>query len=55
MWSVNDQVVGQLVSAFYDNTLEAGRMDYRRAAVVLHEAVKKLQKKIPLEQPYLFT
>ncbi|KAJ8594175.1 hypothetical protein M405DRAFT_930324 [Rhizopogon salebrosus TDB-379] len=27
MWSVNDQVVGQLVSAFYDNTVDAWRMD----------------------------
>jgi hypothetical protein len=50
MWSVNDQVVGQLVSTFYDNTVEAGRMDYRRPAVVFHEALKKLRKKIPLEQ-----
>jgi hypothetical protein len=55
MRSVDDQVVGQLVSAFYDDTVEAGGMDYRRPAAVLHEAVKKLRKKIPLEQLYLFT
>ncbi|KAJ8591277.1 hypothetical protein M405DRAFT_814606 [Rhizopogon salebrosus TDB-379] len=55
IWSVDDQVVGQLVSAFYDSTVDAERMDCRRAAVVSHEAVKKLWKKIPLEQPYLFT
>ncbi|KAJ8594179.1 hypothetical protein M405DRAFT_784899 [Rhizopogon salebrosus TDB-379] len=51
MWSVDDKVVGQLVSAFYDNMIDgSGIMDCRRAAVALHEAVKKLRKKIPLEQ-----
>jgi CHAT domain-containing protein len=51
MWSVDDKVVGQIVSAFYDNMVDgSGKLDCRRAAVALHEAVKKLRKKIPLEQ-----
>ncbi|KAJ8580215.1 hypothetical protein M405DRAFT_753549, partial [Rhizopogon salebrosus TDB-379] len=51
MWSVDDKVVGQIVSAFYDNMInESGKLDCRRAAVALHKAVKKLRKKIPLEQ-----
>jgi CHAT domain-containing protein len=51
MWSVEDEVVGQLVSAFYDNMLDgSGKVDCRHAAVALHKAVKKLRKKIPLEQ-----
>ncbi|KAJ8589462.1 hypothetical protein M405DRAFT_791655 [Rhizopogon salebrosus TDB-379] len=50
MWSVDDKVVGQLVSAFYDNMVnESGKLDCRRAAVALHKAVKKLRN-IPLEQ-----
>ncbi|KAJ8589108.1 hypothetical protein M405DRAFT_818596 [Rhizopogon salebrosus TDB-379] len=51
MWSVDDEVVGQVVSAFYDNMVDgSGKLDCRRAAVALHKAVKKLRKKIPLEQ-----
>jgi CHAT domain-containing protein len=51
MWSVDDEVVGQIVSAFYDNMIDgSGKLDCRRAAVALHKAVKKLRKKIPLEQ-----
>jgi CHAT domain-containing protein len=51
MWSVDDEVVGQLVSAFYENMVdESGKLDCRHAAVALHAAVKKLRKKIPLEQ-----
>jgi CHAT domain-containing protein len=56
MWSVDDNVAGQLVSAFYDNMLDAGSgtFDCSRAAVALHEAVKKLRKKIPFEQQIVF-
>jgi CHAT domain-containing protein/tetratricopeptide (TPR) repeat protein len=51
MWSVDDKIVGQLVSAFYENMVDgSGKLDCRRAAVALHAAVKKLRKKIPLEQ-----
>ena len=55
MWSVDDNVAGQLVSAFYDNMLDgSGTFDCSRAAVALHEAVKKLRKKIPFEQQIVF-
>jgi CHAT domain-containing protein len=51
MWSVDDEVVGKIVSAFYDNMVDgSGKLDCRRAAVALHMAVKKLRKKIPFEQ-----
>jgi CHAT domain-containing protein len=51
MWSVDDEVVGQIVSAFYDNMVdESGKLDCRRAAVALHKAIKKSRKKIPLAQ-----
>ncbi|OAX35022.1 hypothetical protein K503DRAFT_858860 [Rhizopogon vinicolor AM-OR11-026] len=51
MWSVDDEVVGQVVSAFYDNMVDgSGRLDCKRAVVALHEAMKKLRKKIPFEQ-----
>jgi CHAT domain-containing protein len=51
MWSVDDEVIGKIVSAFYDNMVDgSGKLDCRRAAVALHKAVKKLRKEIPLEQ-----
>jgi CHAT domain-containing protein len=51
MWSVDDEVIGQIVSAFYDNMVgRSGKLDCRHAAVALHKAVMKLRKKIPLEQ-----
>jgi CHAT domain-containing protein len=51
MWSVDDDVIGKIVSAFYDNMVDgSGKLDCRRAAVALHMAVKKLRKKIPFEQ-----
>ncbi|KAG1747644.1 TPR-like protein [Suillus lakei] len=54
MWSVDDKLAGQIVSAFYDNMVdESGRLDCKRAAVALHKAVKSLRKKIPLEQQIL--
>ncbi|OJA17280.1 hypothetical protein AZE42_14130 [Rhizopogon vesiculosus] len=44
-----------VVSAFYDNMIDgSGRLDCRRAAVSLHEAVKKLRKEIPFEQQIVF-
>jgi len=55
MWSVDDEVVHQVVTAFYDNLVDgSGRLDCRRAAVALHTAVKTLRKKIPLEQQIVF-
>jgi len=55
MWSVDDEVVGQVVSAFYDEMLNGSeRLDCTRAAVALHKAMKKLRNKIPLEQQIVF-
>ncbi|KAG0698773.1 hypothetical protein DFH29DRAFT_939779 [Suillus ampliporus] len=55
MWSVDDEVARQMVSAFYSNLVDgSGRLDCTRAAVALHKAVKSLRKKIPLEQQIVF-
>ncbi|KAG0703385.1 TPR-like protein [Suillus ampliporus] len=56
MWSVDDKVALQVVSAFYSNLVDdSGRLDCRRAAVALHKAVKSLRKKtISLEQRIVF-
>ncbi|KAG2128271.1 CHAT domain-containing protein [Suillus clintonianus] len=55
MWSVDDEVARQVVSAFYRNLVNgSGRLDCTRAAVALHKAVKSLRKKIPLEQQIVF-
>jgi len=55
MWSVDDKVVGQVVSAFYDEMFDGSeRLDCTRAAVALHKAMKKLRNKIPLEQQIVF-
>ncbi|OAX44469.1 hypothetical protein K503DRAFT_764886 [Rhizopogon vinicolor AM-OR11-026] len=55
MWSVDDKVVGQIVSAFYENMFDrSGRLDCTRAAVALHKAVRKLRKQIPIEQQIVF-
>ncbi|KAG0698777.1 CHAT domain-containing protein [Suillus ampliporus] len=55
MWSVDDEVARQMVSAFYGNLVDdSGRLDCTRAAVALHKAVKSLRKKIPLEQQIVF-
>jgi CHAT domain-containing protein len=55
MWSVDDEVAGQVVSAFYENMFDgSGRLDRTLAAVALHKAVKKLRKKIPFEQQIVF-
>ncbi|KAG2131202.1 CHAT domain-containing protein [Suillus cothurnatus] len=55
MWSVDDEVVRQVVSAFYSNLVDgSGRLDCTRAAVALHKAVEKLREKISLEQQIVF-
>ncbi|KAG0699457.1 CHAT domain-containing protein [Suillus ampliporus] len=56
MWSVDDKVVHQMVSAFYANLVDgSGRLDCTRAAVALHKAVKTLRRnKVPLEQQIVF-
>ncbi|KAG1872971.1 CHAT domain-containing protein [Suillus subalutaceus] len=56
MWSVDDEVARQVVSAFYDKLVDdSGRLDCTRAAVALHKAVKKLRhNNIPLEQQIVF-
>ncbi|KAG2043313.1 hypothetical protein BDR03DRAFT_941062 [Suillus americanus] len=51
MWSVDEEVV----STFYGNLVNgSGRLDCTCAAMALHKAVKKLRKKIPLEQQIVF-
>ncbi|KAG2040594.1 CHAT domain-containing protein [Suillus americanus] len=55
MWSVDDDVARQVVSAFYGHLVDSsGRLDCTRAAVALHKAMKSLCKKIPLEQQIVF-
>ncbi|KAG1730607.1 CHAT domain-containing protein [Suillus lakei] len=55
MWSVDDEVARQVVSAFYGNLVDgSGRLDCTRAAAALHKAIKSLRKKIPLEQQIVF-
>ncbi|KAG1854580.1 CHAT domain-containing protein [Suillus subluteus] len=56
MWSVDDEVARQVVSAFYDKLVDdSGKLDCTRAAVALHKAVKKLRRNnIPLEQQIVF-
>ncbi|KAG2030188.1 CHAT domain-containing protein [Suillus americanus] len=56
MWSVDDEVARQVVSAFYDKLVDdSGRLDCTRAAVALHKAVRKLRcNNIPLEQQIVF-
>ncbi|KAG1741659.1 TPR-like protein [Suillus lakei] len=55
LWSVDDEVARQVVTAFYDNLFDSpGRLNCRRAAVALHKAVKSLRKKISLEQQIAF-
>ncbi|KAG1828028.1 CHAT domain-containing protein [Suillus variegatus] len=55
MWSVDDKVARQVVSAFYGNLIDdSKRLDCTRAAVALHKSVKSLRKEIPLEQQIVF-
>jgi CHAT domain-containing protein len=56
MWSVDDEVALEVVSAFYGNLVDdTGRLDCTRAAVALSKALKKLRRNnIPLEQQIVF-
>ncbi|KAG2035481.1 CHAT domain-containing protein [Suillus americanus] len=57
MWSVDDEVARQVVSAFYRKLIRvdnSGRLDCTHAAEALHKAVKSLRSKIPLEQQIVF-
>ncbi|KAG2071189.1 hypothetical protein BDR04DRAFT_1231205 [Suillus decipiens] len=56
MWSVDDEIAQQVVSAFYDKLVDdSGRLDCTRAAVALHRAVKKSRRNnVPLEQQIVF-
>ncbi|KAG2119311.1 CHAT domain-containing protein [Suillus clintonianus] len=55
MWSVDDEVARQVVSAFYRNLVDGSvRLECTRAAVALHKALKSLRKKITLEQQIVF-
>ncbi|KIK43349.1 hypothetical protein CY34DRAFT_717558 [Suillus luteus UH-Slu-Lm8-n1] len=60
MWSVDDEVVREVVRAFYDALVSGdgdgggGRLDCARAAGALHCGMKTLRKKIPLEQQIVF-
>ncbi|KAG1875785.1 TPR-like protein [Suillus subluteus] len=57
MWSVDDEVARQVVSAFYRKLIrvdDSRRLDCTNAAVALHKAVKSLRNKIPLEQQIVF-
>ncbi|KAG2753757.1 hypothetical protein P692DRAFT_201929043 [Suillus brevipes Sb2] len=56
MWSVDDEVAQEVVSAFYGNMVDgSGRLDCTRAAMALHRAVKKLRRNdVPLEQQIVF-
>ncbi|KAG2095435.1 uncharacterized protein F5147DRAFT_718264 [Suillus discolor] len=55
MWSVDDDVACQVMSAFYHKLIgDSKRLDCTGAAVALHKAVRLLHKKIPLEQQIVF-
>jgi len=58
MWSVHDAIPAKFVSTFYDMLVDdSGRLDCARAAVALHQALKKLRnsdEKIPLNQQIVF-
>jgi len=55
MWSVDDDIAAQLVSAFYGDMFDgSGRLDCTYAAVALRKAVKKIRQEIPLERLIVF-
>lgn len=55
MWSVDDEVVGKIASAFYEGLVDdSGRLDCTRAARALHQAMKKLRGDIPFDQQIVF-
>ncbi|KAG2148950.1 CHAT domain-containing protein [Suillus clintonianus] len=56
LWEVNDSTVQRLVEAFYKNLCGDGKMNSKRAARALHQAVQSLasDKDMPLEQRIVF-
>jgi CHAT domain-containing protein len=56
LWKVNDATVQRLVEAFYKNLCGDGKMNSRRAAHALHQAVHSLarDKDMPLDQRIVF-
>jgi CHAT domain-containing protein len=57
LWSVNDSTVQRLVEAFYKKLCGDDKMNSKRAAQALHQAVHSLarDKDIPLDQRRVFT
>ncbi|KAG1797975.1 CHAT domain-containing protein [Suillus subaureus] len=55
-WNVNDSAVQRLVEAFYKNFCGDGKMNSKRAARALHQAVHSLaqEKGMPLDQRIVF-
>ncbi|KAG1724867.1 CHAT domain-containing protein [Suillus lakei] len=56
LWTVNDSTVQRLVEAFYRNLCGDGKMNSKRAARALNQAVQSLarDKDIPLDQRIVF-
>ncbi|KAG1850943.1 CHAT domain-containing protein [Suillus subluteus] len=56
LWNVNDSTVQRLVEAFYKNLCGDGKMNSKRAARALHQAVHSLarDKDMPLDQHIVF-
>jgi CHAT domain-containing protein len=56
LWKVNDSTVQRLVEEFYKNFCKDGKMNSKRAARALHQAVHSLasDKDIPLDQRIVF-
>ncbi|KAG2750936.1 hypothetical protein P692DRAFT_20872537 [Suillus brevipes Sb2] len=56
LWKVNDSTVRRLVEAFYKNLCGDGKMNHKRAARALHQAVHSLarDKDLPLDQRIVF-
>ncbi|KIK31461.1 hypothetical protein CY34DRAFT_59997, partial [Suillus luteus UH-Slu-Lm8-n1] len=56
LWKVNDSTVQRLVEAFYTKLCGDGKMNSKRAAQALHQAVNSLarDKDMPLDQRIVF-
>jgi CHAT domain-containing protein len=56
LWKVTDATVQRLVEEFYKNFCKDGKMNSKRAARALHQAVQSLasDQDLPLEQRILF-
>jgi CHAT domain-containing protein/tetratricopeptide (TPR) repeat protein len=56
LWKVTDATVQRLVEAFYKNLCGDGKMNFKRAARALHQAVHSLarDKDMPLDQRIVF-